>query len=199
MLGLSRGYPHILYLSLSKWDAAPIVPLFHKAAFCGSGRSKIRWHAGAVPPWICHCFDFFRGLPDHGPKFPSRSRQHLGPGRSPSLQVRNRKISSVQQRLLLKGGTHGYVDILENFPGRDPLRAVGGFHKIVASLPAMFTSERIPELQGTGELPGSNQKSRPIDLPIAFYFPHFVPPLGEGLLLGVWFSAKTQLSGLDFL
>ena len=23
MLGLSRGYPHILYLSLNKWDAAP--------------------------------------------------------------------------------------------------------------------------------------------------------------------------------
>ena len=44
----------------------------------------------------------------------------------------------------------------------------------------MFTSERIPELQGTGELPGSNQKSRPIDLPIVFYFPHFIPPLGEG-------------------
>ena len=29
MLGLSRGYPHILYLSLSKWDAAPLIRLFH--------------------------------------------------------------------------------------------------------------------------------------------------------------------------
>ena len=45
----------------------------------------------------------------------------------------------------------------------------------------MFTSERIPELQGTGELPGSYQKSRPIDLPFVFYFPHFIPPLGEGI------------------
>jgi hypothetical protein len=35
MLGLSRGYPYILYLSLSKRDAAPFVPFvpfFHKAA-----------------------------------------------------------------------------------------------------------------------------------------------------------------------
>ena len=30
MLGLSRGYPYILYLSLSKWDAAPVAPFFHK-------------------------------------------------------------------------------------------------------------------------------------------------------------------------
>jgi hypothetical protein len=54
----------------------------------------------------------------------------------------------------------------------------------------MFTPERIPELQGTGELSGSNQKSRAIDLPFTFYFPHFVPPLGEGRLLGVCFSAS---------
>ena len=47
----------------------------------------------------------------------------------------------------------------------------------------MFTSERIPELQGTGELPGPDQKSRPIDLPFALYFPHFIPPLGEGRLM----------------
>ena len=33
MLGLSRGYPYILYLSLSKWDAAPLAQFFHKAAF----------------------------------------------------------------------------------------------------------------------------------------------------------------------
>jgi len=33
MLGLSRGYPHILYLSLSKWDAAPSPGLFHKIRF----------------------------------------------------------------------------------------------------------------------------------------------------------------------
>ena len=43
MLGLSRGYPYILYLSLSKWDAAPIAPLFHKD-------EKIWWHDASVPP-----------------------------------------------------------------------------------------------------------------------------------------------------
>jgi hypothetical protein len=54
MLGLSRGYPYILYLSLSKWDAAPFVPFFHKATF---GR-ETRWHIAAVPPRICHCSCF---------------------------------------------------------------------------------------------------------------------------------------------
>src|SRR4029078_6971495 len=33
ILGLSRGYPYILYLSLSKWDATLSVPFFHKVAF----------------------------------------------------------------------------------------------------------------------------------------------------------------------
>ncbi len=33
MLGLSRGYPYILYLSLGKWDAAPLPRLFHKVTF----------------------------------------------------------------------------------------------------------------------------------------------------------------------
>ncbi len=33
MLGLSRGYPHILYLSLGKWDAAPAAGFFHKVTF----------------------------------------------------------------------------------------------------------------------------------------------------------------------
>src|ERR1700690_3072558 len=64
MLGLSRGYPYILYLSLSKWDAAPLAPFFHKAAF----RRKFRWHAAAVPPRILPLFEYFRGLPGRGPK-----------------------------------------------------------------------------------------------------------------------------------
>ena len=54
MLGLSRGYPHILYLSLSKWDAAPSPKLFHRAEF----PLKIRWHVEAVPPRICHRSSF---------------------------------------------------------------------------------------------------------------------------------------------
>ena len=33
MLGLSRGYPHILYLDLNKWDATPCPGFFHKAEF----------------------------------------------------------------------------------------------------------------------------------------------------------------------
>jgi hypothetical protein len=62
----------------------------------------------------------------------------------------------------------------------------------------MFTSERIPELQGTGELPGSNQKSRPIDLPFVFYFPHFIPPLGEGYHLELVVGNNTVFLGWIF-
>ena len=63
----------------------------------------------------------------------------------------------------------------------------------------MFTSERIPELQGTGELPGSNQKSRLIDLPFVFYFPHFIPPLGEGYHLELVVGNNTVFLGWIFL
>jgi hypothetical protein len=62
----------------------------------------------------------------------------------------------------------------------------------------MFTPERIPELQGTGELPGSNQKSRPIDLPFVSYFPHFIPPLGEGILLGIGCKQNAVFLGWIF-
>jgi hypothetical protein len=62
----------------------------------------------------------------------------------------------------------------------------------------MFTPERIPELQGTGELPGSNQKSRPIDLPFVFYFPHFIPPLGEGISLGIGCKQNAVFLGWIF-
>jgi hypothetical protein len=54
MLGLSRGYPYILYLSLSKWDAGPSPKFFHRATL----PLNIRWHVGAVPPRICHCSSF---------------------------------------------------------------------------------------------------------------------------------------------
>ena len=177
MLGLSRGYPYILYLSLSKWDAAPLPWFFHKADF--GPRAKV---GGTMSRATRICMFEFPGR-QVAAQISEPSRQHLGSGRGPALQIRNGKISPVQQGPLLNGGTHGYVNILKNFTGRDSLRAVGGFHKIVASLTAMFTPERIPELQGTGELPGSDQKSRPIDLPFAFCFPHFIPPLGEGRLL----------------
>ena len=46
MLGLSRGYPYILYLSLGKWDAAPLPGLFHKVTFQEMPRaesSAARW------------------------------------------------------------------------------------------------------------------------------------------------------------
>ncbi len=44
MLGLSRGYPYILYLDLSKWDAAPSPGLFHRGIFREFHRQKARRH-----------------------------------------------------------------------------------------------------------------------------------------------------------
>jgi hypothetical protein len=86
----------------------------------------------------------------------SFSRRHLGTGRAPTLQIRNRKVTPRQRGPLVDDGTHGYVDIFENLPWRDSLRPVGGLNQIVASLTAMFAPERIPELQWSGELPGSD-------------------------------------------
>ena len=45
-----------------------------------------------VARWSCATqdlplFEFFRGLPGRGPKCPVRSRQHLGSGRGPALQI----------------------------------------------------------------------------------------------------------------
>jgi hypothetical protein len=49
ILGLSRGYPYILYLSLSKWDAAPVSPFFHRLRFVSArgkniGATRARHH-----------------------------------------------------------------------------------------------------------------------------------------------------------
>ena len=37
----------------------------------------------------------------------------------------------------------------------------------------MFTSQHIPEFQGPGKLFGTDEKSCPVNLPIAFCFPHW--------------------------
>ena len=57
MLGLSRGYPHILYLSLSKWDAAPSPGLFHKIRF-----QECHGQKSGSPMELCHLhLQWFRG------------------------------------------------------------------------------------------------------------------------------------------
>ena len=185
------------YIVSQSWQVGcgPLALAFPQGHISGVPRTKVRWHDGTAPSAFAMVPKV--SWPGRSPNFGCRSRHHLGSGRAPALQIRNGKISPVQQGLF-NGGTHGYVNVLKNFPGRDSQRAVGGFHKIVASLPAMFTSERIPELQGTGELPGPDQKSRAIDLPVAFCFPHVVPPLGEGRFTGIWLSAKRSFPGWIF-
>jgi hypothetical protein len=83
-------------------------------------------------------------------------------------------------RPVFHGGVHRNIHILENFARRNSQQAVGGFNQIVASFTAMFTPKHIPELEGTGELSGTDQKSRPIDLPLTFFSTHLFPSLGEG-------------------
>jgi hypothetical protein len=123
MLGLSRGYPYILYLSLKHAGRLPL------HADCTIGRSS-----------------FAEPHPDR--QFPF--------GRN--------------------GGAHRHVDVLKNFSRSDSLRAVGRLNQIVAGLPLMFSSEHIVELERSGKLPGPDQKSCPVDLPFAFYFPHRASP-----------------------
>jgi len=74
MLGLSRGYPYILYLSLIKWDAAPSPPFFHRAVF----PSKFRWHVG-----LCHPgFAIIRVFP-----WPARSRSKISGPLTPASRL----------------------------------------------------------------------------------------------------------------
>jgi hypothetical protein len=128
-----------------------------------------RWQA--VPPQSARV-PILHGLLSRGRTFQTVSRQYLGP----RLQVWNRKAPPVRRGRLLNGETHGDIDILENLPLRDSIRAVGGFHQIIAGSTAMFTPERIADLQGTVELFGSDQKPRPIDLPCALCFRHLCHP-----------------------
>jgi hypothetical protein len=174
--GCQEGIP-IYCISVLASGMPPPRPGFSTSL--GFGRDPGKKFGGTMA--LCHpdLQSFRIRWPGRGPNFEHRSRHHLGSGRAPALQIRNGKISPVQQGQLFDVGTHGYVDILKNLPGRDSQRAVGGFHEIVTFLPAMFTSERIPELQGTGELPGPDQKSRAINLPFDFCFPHVFHPWGR--------------------
>jgi hypothetical protein len=75
MLGLSRGYPYILYLSLSKWDAAPSVAFFHKATFF------VEKSGGTVQ--MCHPgFAIVRIFP-----WPARSRSKISGPLTPASQL----------------------------------------------------------------------------------------------------------------
>ena len=179
MLGLSRAYPYILYLSLNKWDAVS------PATFPQAGLSRLKLtrrekqnQSGGHDCKLCHpslAWLRWRGRLSPGRSLRSLSRQYLGP----RLHVRNRKPSPIEQRQLLHGETHGNIDILENSPGRDAIRAVGGLHQIITGLTAMFTPERVAKLQRNGELFGSDEKPRPIDLPSALCIRHLCHPWGE--------------------
>ncbi len=65
-------------------------------------------------------------------------------------------------------------------PGSDALCPVGRFDEIISFITLVLTAQRVDENEGFGQLPGANQKTRAIHLPIARSFPHTILPLGEG-------------------
>jgi len=74
MLGLSRGYPYILYLSLSKWDAAPS-PGFPQ------GGVSVESSGGTLQP--CHPgFAIVRVFP-----WPARSRSKISGPLTPASRL----------------------------------------------------------------------------------------------------------------
>jgi len=64
------------------------------------------------------------------------------------------------------GGTHRNVNVLENLLALDAAPAVGGLDQVVTGAPSMLPAERIDKLKGGGELPGLDQETRAVDVPI---------------------------------
>ena len=88
ILGLSRGYPYILYLSLSKWDAALRVAVFHKRSFCPRWGEKLGGTIDSVPlvcPMITRSFT--------GP-LRLRTRVSVAPHASISARTEVRRLRS---------------------------------------------------------------------------------------------------------
>ncbi len=95
MLGLSRGYPHILYLSLNKWDAAPCPRFSTRSAKIG----------GTMLPCHRDCL--------------GRSRRISSRDMSDASDLKWKNFASASWGHFSNCGTHSYVDILENFTGRN--------------------------------------------------------------------------------
>ena len=74
-----------LYIVSQSWQVGccPLVQAFPQGQV--SAENQVARWSRATPD--LPLFEFFRGLPGRGPKFPGRSRQHLGPGRSPAFQI----------------------------------------------------------------------------------------------------------------
>jgi len=77
------------------------------------------------------------------------------------------------------GTSHGNVDVLENFAGRDATRAVGGADKIVAFLAAVFAADGVDEGQRRVKLLGGDQEARAIGCPFTGHSFHKAHPSGE--------------------
>jgi hypothetical protein len=75
-------------------------------------------------------------------------------------------------------GTHGHVNVFENFAALNAAAAVGGLNQVVAWLPAMLASQCVDECQRFGELLRLDQKTRAVDVPCSSRI-HVVHPWGR--------------------
>src|ERR1700751_3864923 len=77
------------------------------------------------------------------------------------------------------GTSHGNVDVLGNFAGRDATRAVGGVDEIVTFLAGVFAANGVDEGQRRVKLLGGDQEARAIGCPFTDHVFHKAPPSGE--------------------
>jgi hypothetical protein len=78
----------------------------------------------------------------------------------------------------LVGGSHGYVDIFENFAALNTAAAVGRFNQVIARLPTLFPPECVHKHDWLGKLGSLDQEACAVDVPCASRI-HVVHPWGR--------------------
>jgi hypothetical protein len=83
------------------------------------------------------------------------------------------------------GNGHRHVDVFENLSGGDSPCAVGGLNQIVADISLVFTTQRVDEKKRFRKLPGSNQESGAVNMPIGREMVHgaLSYPRGRGRIV----------------
>lgn len=74
---------------------------------------------------------------------------------------------------------HGHVYVFEDLLWSDSARAVRGLDQVVSDVALVLAAERIDEEKGFGQLPGSNQETRTVNVPFGCSIPHVIQPWGR--------------------
>ena len=77
------------------------------------------------------------------------------------------------------GPSHGNVNVLEDFAGRNATRTVGGVDEIVAFLAGVFAADGVDEGERRVKLPGGDQEAGAIGFPFTGHMFHKAHPSGE--------------------